>query len=164
VLNNDGILDRLSECQQGLDSVGSIQILDLYERLKLKYDDLEDTINQYVLNNHVDLKDLVGTHVHHEIPGMDDEKFVITEDQYELDLLAKFMIAATLKDCSIVMTFSSNETFSIQLIDLDPKLTHRLRYMCELHKEIQSIFKESGLKRSCYSLSHSLDAVEKPCM
>ena len=67
----------------------------------------------------------------------------------ELELLAKFMLAATLKDCSIAMTFGLDGDVSICLIDLDQKSAHKLQHMCQLHEEIRRTFKQAGLERDC---------------
>ena len=47
ILNNDGILSRLREYQRWLDPTDSCKVLDIYDRLKMEEDQLEDKIDQY---------------------------------------------------------------------------------------------------------------------
>lgn len=52
-LKNDGILNRLKKYQKLLDSIETINIVDIVDRLKMKDDQLEDKVDQHIIDGNV---------------------------------------------------------------------------------------------------------------
>jgi hypothetical protein len=148
IFAEDGILKRLKECQRWLDPTDSTEVLEVYERLKSKHSQLEDEIDLWMVRDVIasdtddgDPRSICSPRQHRGFP--------LGEDRSGMILLEKFMLAATLKDCSICITLGFDKEVSIRLIDLDQKSAHNLRSMCLLHEDIRSEFKQSGLRRAC---------------